>query len=80
MNARWLKNPALWWLLGTLAVAGCTSSLGGPCQVQSDCNHGLICFLGTNPTVGGHCEHAMEEDMGTFDFAVAQDMAMEPTD
>lgn len=39
-------------------VAGCKQGVGDRCQVQSDCNDGLLCVLpaGGTPQAGGTCQ------------------------
>ncbi len=39
-------------------VAGCKQGVGDRCQVQSDCDDGLICVLpaGGTPQAGGTCQ------------------------
>ncbi len=41
-----------------LLVAGCKQGVGDRCQVQSDCDDGLICVLpaGGTPQAGGTCQ------------------------
>jgi hypothetical protein len=45
-------------LLLCLAVPGCKQGVGDRCQVQSDCDDGLLCVLpnGGTPQSGGTCE------------------------
>ncbi len=53
-------------------VAGCQQGVGDRCQVQSDCQDGLICVLqaGATPQSGGTCENPT---------AVGPDMAINTT-
>ena len=39
-------------------VAGCKQGVGDRCQVQSDCDDGLLCILpaGGSPQAGGTCQ------------------------
>ena len=55
-----------------LAVSGCKQGAGDRCQVQSDCDDGLLCILppGGTPQSGGVCE-----PMGGFDGSFSTDMA-----
>jgi hypothetical protein len=62
-----------------LALAGCKQGVGDRCQVQSDCDDGLICSLppGATPQVGGMCVEA-SQDFGptvTEDLSTPQDMS-----
>ncbi len=43
-----------------LLAAGCKQGLGDRCQVQSDCDDGLLCVLpaGATPQAGGFCQSA----------------------
>jgi hypothetical protein len=40
------------------ALAGCKQGINDRCQVDSDCDNGLLCFFtgAPNPTIGGQCE------------------------
>ncbi len=53
-------------------AAGCAQGVGERCQVQSDCQDGLVCVLqaGATPQSGGICEEPT---------TVGADMAMTPT-
>jgi hypothetical protein len=56
---RLLRLTAVFALLAPLALAaGCKQAVGDRCQVQSDCDDGLICVLlaGATPQAGGTCE------------------------
>ena len=42
-----------------LTFAGCKQGINDRCQVDSDCQDGLLCFYtgnSPNPSVGGQCE------------------------
>ena len=42
-----------------LTFAGCKQGINDRCQVDSDCQDGLLCFYtgnAPNPAVGGQCE------------------------
>jgi hypothetical protein len=41
-----------------LLAAGCKQGVGDRCQVQSDCDDGLLCVLnaGATPQAGGTCQ------------------------
>jgi hypothetical protein len=45
-------------LLPLVFAAGCKQGLGDRCQVQSDCDDGLLCVLqnGATPQSGGTCQ------------------------
>jgi hypothetical protein len=62
-----------------LFAAGCKQGVGERCQVQSDCDDGLLCVLpaGGTPQAGGTC---MAPNSGTiFDLAMpSTDMAGQP--
>jgi hypothetical protein len=56
---RLLRLTAVFALLAPLVlVAGCKQGLGDRCQVQSDCDDGLLCVLpaGATPQAGGVCQ------------------------
>jgi hypothetical protein len=55
----------------SLFVVGCKQGLGERCNVTSDCDDGLTCFLpnGGNPQTGGTCLPPGGLDFGV-DFAV----------
>ena len=52
-----------------LSFAGCKQGINDRCQVDSDCQDGLLCFYtgAPNPSVGGQCEPM---NFGGFDAAV----------
>jgi hypothetical protein len=55
---RLLRLTAVFALLAPLSLAaGCKQGLGDRCQVQSDCDDGLLCVLpaGATPQAGGTC-------------------------
>lgn len=68
------------------AAAGCKQGVGERCQVQSDCDDGLLCVLpaGGTPQAGGTCEPpgAIVGDMGAGDMSAMTtmpgDMATSP--
>jgi len=43
MSARVLTAATA--LIGAIALAGCLAERGGPCQIDSDCQRGLVCGL-----------------------------------
>ena len=56
---RLLRLTAVFALLAPLClVAGCKQGVGDRCQVQSDCQDGLLCVLpaGGTPQAGGTCQ------------------------
>lgn len=57
-------------------AAGCKQGVGDRCQVQSDCNDGLLCILpaGASPQAGGTCQ---APSSGVIDMAmtISTDMA-----
>jgi hypothetical protein len=70
-------------LLPLSVIAGCQQGVGDRCQVQSDCQDGLICVLqaGATPQAGGTCEQpsVVGPDMAMTTpadlFGVIQDMS-----
>jgi hypothetical protein len=59
MTRRLLRLSAVLALLAPLClVAGCKQGVGDRCQVQSDCDDGLLCVLqaGATPQAGGTCQ------------------------
>jgi hypothetical protein len=75
------------WLPLVMAAAlwgGCKQGVNERCQVQSDCDDGLICVLpaGGTPQSGGTCQPngGSTVDMTTpgEDMAMPGDMAMQP--
>ena len=55
-------------------AAGCKQGVGERCQVQSDCNDGLLCVLpaGSTPQAGGTCQApgtVAGGDLGVGDMA-----------
>jgi hypothetical protein len=85
---RLLRLTAVFALLAPLClVAGCKQGVGDRCQVQSDCDDGLLCVLpaGGTPQAGGTCQ----TQGGTGDMAASTstdmagtvpDMTNAPTD
>jgi len=74
MTRRLLRLTAVVALLAPLClVAGCKQGVGDRCQVQSDCDDGLLCVLqaGATPQAGGTCQ--MHGGSGA-DMAVPADM------
>ncbi len=66
---RLLRLTAVFALLAPLCLAaGCKQGVGDRCQVQSDCDDGLLCVLpaGGTPQAGGTCQ----TQGGTGDMAV----------
>jgi hypothetical protein len=56
---RLIRLTAVFALLASLGlVAGCLQGVGQRCQVQSDCEDGLLCILpaGASPQAGGTCQ------------------------
>jgi hypothetical protein len=55
-------------LVAAPLLAGCKQGVGERCQVQSDCNDGLLCVLpaGATPQSGGTCQ---ESQGATLDMA-----------
>ncbi len=71
---RLLRLTAVFALLAPLCLAsGCKQGVGERCQVQSDCDDGLLCVLpaGGTPQAGGTCQM----QGGTADMAIPVDMA-----
>lgn len=57
--SRLLRFTALLALVAPLCLAaGCKQGAGERCQVQSDCDDGLLCILpaGATPQAGGTCQ------------------------
>lgn len=75
-----------WLIVGAalFTLAGCKQGAGDRCQVQSDCEDGLLCILpaGGTPQSGGICESPNNADGAGFvtDFAVSVDMTTTPGD
>jgi hypothetical protein len=70
---RLLRLTAVFALLAPLCLAsGCKQGVGERCQVQSDCDDGLLCVLpaGGTPQAGGTCQM----QGGTADMATPSDM------
>ena len=85
---RLVRLTAVFALLAPIFLAaGCKQGVGERCQVQSDCQDGLLCVLlaGATPQSGGVCQlTATEVDMtatplGDMAGAVG-DMAGQPPD
>lgn len=79
---RLLRLTAVLALAAPLCLAaGCKQGVGDRCQVQSDCDDGLLCVLqaGATPQAGGTCQMP---GSGTADMAVSPtgDMAGTVTD
>ena len=84
---RLVRLTALFALLAPLCLAaGCQQGVGDRCQVQSDCQDGLLCVLpaGGTPQAGGTCQ---APGTGNSDMTVtvgadlaAQDMVALPGD
>jgi hypothetical protein len=43
--------------LGAFGIAGCAQGADEPCQIDSDCESGLVCFI-TQSNARGRCEDA----------------------
>lgn len=70
---RLVRLTAVFALLAPLCLAaGCKQGVGDRCQVQSDCNDGLLCVLpaGGTPQAGGTCQ---------MQGGTSLDMAMTPS-
>jgi hypothetical protein len=79
---RLLRLTAVLALLAPLCLAaGCKQGVGDRCQVQSDCDDGLLCVLpaGGTPQAGGTCQMqgGTSLDMAT---TTSTDMAGSPAD
>jgi hypothetical protein len=75
---RLLRLTAVFALLAPLClVAGCKQGVGDRCQVQSDCDDGLLCILpaGGTPQAGGTCQ----TQGGTADMAASTSTDMAGT-
>jgi hypothetical protein len=60
-----------------LALAGCSQGVGDRCQVQSDCDTGLLCIIpaGGTPQSGGTCQNpGMGSDAGVGDMSPQADL------
>jgi hypothetical protein len=71
---RLVRLLVLFALLAPLfAAAGCKQGEGDRCQVQSDCQDGLLCVLpaGATPQAGGFCQKA---------GSITQDLSVAPGD
>ena len=69
----WLaRTTALLLLAAPLGLAGCKQGINDRCQVQSDCDDGLICVLpaGATPQAGGSCQ----QPGGGADLSAPTDM------
>jgi hypothetical protein len=68
-----------WLIVGAalITLVGCKQGAGDRCQVQSDCDDGLLCVLpnGGDRQTGGTCQ-----PMGGFDGSLAFDLATPSTD
>ncbi len=75
---RWAYRLVLAGLLAS-TFAACKQKVGERCQVQSDCDDGLLCVLpaGGTPQSGGTCQ-----ETGSLlpDMTVEPDMTMSPPD
>lgn len=74
---RLVRLTAVVALLAPLCLAtGCKQGVGDRCQVQTDCDDGLLCVLnaGATPQAGGTCQmpNAVGPDMA---MPVSTDMA-----
>ena len=75
-------------LVSPLALAGCKQGVGDRCQVQTDCDDGLLCILaaGGTPQTGGTCQPpggldgAVTVDMASTDSATTADLLTPPAD
>ena len=64
-------------LAASFGLAACSQQAGDRCQVQSDCECGLICVLpaGGTPAIGGTCEAPVTPDIGPPDLT-PEDLAI----
>jgi hypothetical protein len=79
---RLLRLTAVFALLAPLCLAaGCKQGVGDRCQVQSDCDDGLLCVLpaGGTPQAGGTCQ-MQGGTSGDMTTATSTDMAGAPAD
>jgi hypothetical protein len=70
-------------VLSPLALAGCKQGVGDRCQVESDCDDGLICVLpaGGTPQSGGTCQPSnIGQDASITDFSVVPDLTVPAPD
>jgi Carboxypeptidase A inhibitor len=72
-----------WLIVGAalITLAGCKQGVGDRCQVQSDCEDGLLCILpaGGTPQSGGICQSPNNTDGGfVADFAANTDLTATP--
>jgi hypothetical protein len=77
---RLVRLTALFALLAPLCLAaGCKQGAGDRCQVQSDCDSGLLCILpaGGTPQAGGTCQ---VPGSGAADMQAATPADMASTD
>lgn len=77
---RLLRLTALFALLAPLCLAtGCQQGVGNRCQVQSDCEDGLLCVLpaGATPQAGGTCQ---QQGIGAADMTVVTGADLSSTD
>ncbi len=84
---RLLRLTAVFALLAPLCLAsGCKQGVGERCQVQSDCDDGLLCVLpaGGTPQAGGTCQMqggGADLAVTSTDMAgVVPDMTQQPND
>ncbi len=73
---RLVRLTAVFALLAPLCLAaGCKQGVGERCQVQSDCDDGLLCVLqaGGTPQAGGTCQ---QQGMGNQDMPAAAPVDM----
>ena len=73
---RLLRLTAVFALLAPLCLAaGCKQGVGDRCQVQSDCDDGLLCILpvGSTAQAGGTCQM---QGGTSFDLATTQSTDM----
>ena len=80
-----LLGAALFMFSGLLALGGCKQNEGERCQIDDDCNTGLICVLSsTTREAGGYCRgtntSTTQPDLATKpnDLAVPPDMSTPP--
>ena len=77
---RLLRLTAVVVLLAPLCLAaGCKQGAGDRCQVQSDCDDGLLCVLpaGGTPQAGGTCQ-APGSGGSDMSMTATQDLASNP--
>ena len=75
-----MKRLALGFVVAMLSATGCGQSEGDRCQLDTDCQSGLICVVPTSKQDGGTCQRPGGSDAGVPDLSAAQDLSMQSTD